>query len=117
MWKPQWLRPKGPVARQPRVNVQLPLYVRELNEFGWLRGTTQNLSRTGVLFQSERSVEVGKSVEMNFTPPADVWGGTPGTIYCRGKIVRSSPPIPPTRQSTVAAKILNYYGGRTPQDW
>jgi hypothetical protein len=93
------------------------LYVRGLSEFGWLKGKTENISRTGVLFRFERPMQVGKSVEMNFAPPAEVWGGTPGTIYCRGKVVRSSPPVPPTRQSTVAAKILNYYGGRTQQDW
>jgi len=118
MWKPRWWRQaKGSVARAPRVKVELPLHFRQTDGFGWHMGRTQNVSRTGVLFESERAVEVGKTVEMFFAPPAEVWGGTPGTIYGRGKIVRTSPPISSTRQPTAAAKILNYYPGRTPQDW
>ena len=47
--------------RAQRFNLHLPLKYRLLGEDGWHRGTTENISRSGLLFQAEEPIPAWRS--------------------------------------------------------
>ena len=52
------IRDKIPPFRAQRFNLHLPLRYRKVGEQGWRNGTTQNISRSGLLFEAEEMLEV-----------------------------------------------------------
>ena len=70
--------------RAQRFPVHLPIRYRSAGEGPWREGTIENISRTGVLFEGDGSLDVDTPLEMTFALPV---AGAPG-ISCRGRIVR-----------------------------
>jgi len=66
--------------------------------------TTQNISRSGVLFQVEFPLRLDTVVEMMFAMPAEITGKSETTVICRAKIVRRAAF---GFSSLVAVSILN----------
>jgi hypothetical protein len=55
----QWLAPETrfpPPFRATRFDLHLPLKYRLVGESGWREGTTENISRSGMLFQAEEPI-------------------------------------------------------------
>lgn len=97
----------GGKIRAQRFSIQVPLRYRIGGENVWWRGTTQNISSSGLLFEGERHLGSNTAVEMNLILPAVDSEGS-GEIICHGTIVRATladgDGVPPA----LAAKILRY---------
>jgi PAS domain S-box-containing protein len=98
----------GPFRAQ-RFNLQLPLRYRKLGDQGWRNGTTENISRSGMLFQAEEMLQPSVQLEINLVLPAEIAGLSPTEVICRGEVVRAVEPGDPKVSPALAAKILQYH--------
>ena len=95
--------------RAQRFDLHLPLKYRLLGENDWRRGTTENISRSGMLFRAEELIPPNAQLEINLVLPAEIAGLSATEVVCRGEIVRAMAPETPTMHPAVAAKILQYH--------
>jgi CheY-like chemotaxis protein len=93
--------------RAPRFELHLPLKYRLLGESGWREGTTENISRSGMLFQAEEFITPNAQLEINLVLPAEIAGLAAAEVICRGEVVRTVESG--TASPTLAAKILQYH--------
>ncbi len=94
-------------ARAPRFTIQLPLRFRILGESEWVPATTENISRSGVLFRTDRRVSSNAQIELQLILPVEITGDSSVEVACRGEVVRmidAAAALPPG----LAAKILKY---------
>jgi PAS domain S-box-containing protein len=95
--------------RAQRFNLHLPLKYRMLGEDGWHSGTTENISRSGLLFQAEDPIPATAQLEINLVLPAEIAGLAAAEVVCRGEIVRTVDAESSTLHPSMAAKILQYH--------
>jgi PAS domain S-box-containing protein len=93
--------------RATRFDLHLPLKYRLVGESGWREGKTENISRSGMLFQAEEPIAPNAQLEINLVLPAEIAGLAAAEVVCRGEVVRTvgSGSVSPT----LAAKILQYH--------
>ena len=94
-------------ARARRFRVQMPLRYR-VNGSAWRRGTTENISRSGVLFRAESLVEPSTALELAMALPAEVYGNGAAAVSCRGRVARTAPPADGESLPRLAATISHY---------
>ena len=94
--------------RAQRFNLQLPLKYRLVGENDWRKGTTENISRSGMLFRAEEMIPTNAQLEIYLVLPAEIAGLSAAEVVCRGEIVRSMKAEQPTMHPALAAKILQY---------
>jgi PAS domain S-box-containing protein len=97
-----------PLSRAQRFQLQLPLKYRQLNEEKWHDGKTRNISRSGLLFQAEDSLQPNVILEINLVLPAEIAGLSPTEVVCRGEVVRTVATAGEEMPPALAAKILQY---------
>jgi hypothetical protein len=97
---------KGKV-RARRFLIQMPLRYR-VNGSSWRKGTTDNISRSGVLFQAESALQPNTPLELTMALPAEVSGDGSAEVFCRGCIVRSVPSTGDGSHPRLAATISHY---------
>ncbi len=95
--------------RATRFDLHLPLKYRLVGESGWREGTTENISRSGMLFQAEEVIAPNAQLEINLVLPAEIAGLAAAEVVCRGEVVRTIDPESGTVSPTLAAKILQYH--------
>ena len=95
--------------RATRFDLHLPLKYRQVGESGWREGTTENISRSGMLFQAEEPIAPNAQLEINLVLPAEIAGLAAAEVVCRGEVVRTINPESGTVSATLAAKILQYH--------
>jgi len=95
--------------RAQRFNLQLPLRYRCLGEPGWRKGTTENISRSGLLFRAEEALQPNAQVEINLVLPVEIAGLAATEVVCRGEVVRSVQAGAESMSPALAAKILQYH--------
>ena len=95
--------------RATRFNLHLPLKYRLVGESGWREGTTENISRSGMLFQAEEPIAPNAQLEINLVLPAEIAGLAAAEVVCRGEVVRAVKTEAGTVSPTLAAKILQYH--------
>jgi PAS domain S-box-containing protein len=99
--------------RARRFNLQIPLRYRPLGENSWRPGTTENISRSGLLFQAQEVLHPNAQVEITLVLPSEIAGLAATEVMCRGEVVRSvEGPGQGQGQSVtpaLAAKILQYH--------
>src|SRR5437899_5112996 len=95
--------------RAQRFNLHLPLKYRPLGENDWRKGTTENISRSGMLFRAEELIAPNAQLEINLVLPAEIGGFSAAEVVCRGEVVRTVEPDSPTVSPALAAKILQYH--------
>jgi hypothetical protein len=81
-----------------------------MGESEWADGTTENISRSGVLFWVASPMEVDVPVEIGLVlvpVPAD----RDPQVLCRAKVVRSIDPTPEAPRTSIAARIWDYRFG------
>ena len=76
------------VSRAPRFTLQLPVHYRVPGDSQWRHGTTENISRSGLLFRTEQLIAPNERLEISLELPTDVFGMAAAEIFCRGEIVR-----------------------------
>jgi PAS domain S-box-containing protein len=95
--------------RATRFDLHLPLKYRQVGESGWREGTTENISRSGMLFQAEESIAPNAQLEINLVLPAEIAGLAAAEVVCRGEVVRTIDSQSGRVTPTLAAKILQYH--------
>jgi PAS domain S-box-containing protein len=95
--------------RATRFDLHLPLKYRQVGESGWREGKTENISRSGMLFQAEEAIAPNAQLEINLVLPAEIAGLAAAEVVCRGEVVRTVNPESGTVSPTLAAKILQYH--------
>ena len=97
---------KVPPFRARRFNLHLPLRYRLLGDQKWLPGTTENISRSGLLFQAQEAIQPSAQLEISLVLPPEIAGLAPTEVVCRGEVVRTEK-FGVT--ASLAAKILQYH--------
>ena len=102
---------KVPPFRARRFNLHLPLHYRPLGEKSWRPGTTENISRSGLLFQAQELLLPNALLEISLVLPAEIAGLAATEVICRGEVVRSVEAQGQGQGVTpaLAAKILQYH--------
>jgi len=100
---------KVPPFRARRFNLHLPLHYRPLGEKSWRPGTTENISRSGLLFQAQELLNPHAQLEISLVLPAEIAGLAATEVVCRGEIVRSIGVQGQSVTPSLAAKILQYH--------
>jgi PAS domain S-box-containing protein len=107
-----------PLSRAERFYVRLPLKYRRLDEEIWHDGKTHNISRSGLLFQSEDFVQPSALLEISLVLPAEIAGLSATEVVCRGEVVRAVESAGDEMTPSLAAKILQYrfqHGSQLPR--
>jgi len=104
-------------ARAQRFQLHLPLRYRRLGEQDWHEGKTENISRSGMLFEAEELVQPSVQLEINLVLPAEIAGLSATEVVCRGEVVRSVEAHGGSLNPALAARILQYHfqHGQIPQ--
>jgi PAS domain S-box-containing protein len=95
-------------SRAQRFNLQLPLKYRLLGESVWRNGTTENISRSGMLFRVEETIQPNAQLEINLVLPAEIALLSPAEVICHGEVVRTVELEQPIVGPALAARILRY---------
>ncbi len=98
-----------PPTRAQRFQLHLPLKYRRLGEKNWHEGTTENISRSGLLFQADEALQPSVQLEINLVLPAEIAGLSSTEVVCRGEVVRSVEPDGKALSPALAARILQYH--------
>ena len=98
-----------PPTRAQRFQLHLPLRYRRLGEDVWHEGTTENISRSGMLFQADEMLQPSSQLEINLVLPAEIAGLSATEVVCRGEVVRTIEPHGQTLSPALAARILQYH--------
>jgi len=94
--------------RAQRFGIQMALRYRRSGESKWWNGTTENISRSGVLFRGEIFAEPQTPLEMSFVLPDENFGVRPAEVFCRGVVVRSEHPRDARAFPFLASTISHY---------
>jgi PAS domain S-box-containing protein len=97
-----------PATRAQRFQLHLPLRYRRVGETNWREGTTENISRSGMLFKTDEVLQPSSQLEINLVLPAEIAGLSATEVVCRGEVVRSIAPQG-TVSPALAARILQYH--------
>jgi len=95
------------IPRAPRYRVGISLRYRPIGEAVWRDAKSENISRTGVLFQSNAPLSRDTLIELMLEMPAEMASST-GMLIRRGRIVRGVPPSPLEDQPAYAAAAFEY---------
>jgi PAS domain S-box-containing protein len=96
-------------TRAQRFSLQVPLKYRLVGEGDWHEGSTENISRSGMLFRAEGLVPVRSQLEINLVLPWQIAGLAATKVICRGEVVRALQPDEFAVRPALAAKILQYH--------
>jgi hypothetical protein len=82
---------QSPAEFQPRAQ-RFPIHVvvqyHERDDPDWHEGTTINISRTGILFQTDHELLPQTELELKVLFPAEVTGSAAMNVLCWGPVVR-----------------------------
>jgi PAS domain S-box-containing protein len=95
--------------RAQRFKLNLPLRYRQIGQHDWRMGTTENISRSGLLFRAEERIAPNVQLEINLVLPAEIAGLASTEVLCRGEVVRTIEAETPAMSPALAAKILQYH--------
>jgi hypothetical protein len=95
-------------SRAIRFPLHLPMHYRTPASEEWLEARTENVSRTGVLFETKRILEPSTEVDLKLEVPPPVGQGTHAEVICRCQVVRVEGSNPDRIAPVVAVEIKNY---------
>jgi PAS domain S-box-containing protein len=96
-------------TRAQRFHLRLPLRYRRIGENAWHQGTTENISRSGMLFKADEMLQPSAQLEINLVLPAELAGLSATEVVCRGEVVRTVAPTEGNVSPALAARILQYH--------
>jgi hypothetical protein len=95
-------------TRAQRFGIQMHLRYRLNGESKWRKGTTENVSCSGVLFRGEQFAEPNTLLDMRLALPDEIPGLRSAEVVCRGVVVRSERPKGAEVFSALASTIAQY---------
>jgi PilZ domain-containing protein len=107
--------------RAARFPIHTEIHFRPEGKEDWQMGETQNISRSGVLFNVGELLAVNTALEMMFPLPAEIGSEAGAMVLCRGRIVRTILPPTSDQLGSMAADFSEYRlqpasGEKTPED-
>ena len=78
--------------RASRFPLHLSVRYRRVGDPQWHEGKTENISRSGVLFRAEDSMQVDTDLEIRLELPVAAPGSGRPEVSCRGRVVRTISP-------------------------
>ena len=117
---PQFVNKRAKVTpfRATRYDLHIPLKYRPVGESQWREATTENISRSGVLFRADEKISPKTQLEFNLVLPVGPAGPAPAEVVCRGEVVRRDDSHNRNTGRILAAKIVQYHfehGAKTAQ--
>ena len=97
-----------PKNRAQRFGIQVQLRYRLNGNSKWWKGTTQNISRSGVLFLGEEYAEPHTPLELSFMLPKEIFGARPAEVVCKGIVVWAERPRSEGILPVLATTISHY---------
>ncbi len=94
--------------RAQRFGIRIHLRYRLNGANKWWKGTTENISRSGVLFHGEEFAVPDTALEMSFVLPEEVFGVSRAEILCKGTVVWSERPKSDGVFPALASTISHY---------
>ena len=94
--------------RARRFGIQMRLRYRLNGGTKWWNGTTENISRSGVLFRGEEFAEPKTPLELTFALPKEILGGRPAEVTCKGTVIWSERPREQGKLPFLATTISQY---------
>jgi hypothetical protein len=99
------------VPRAFRYPIHMVIRFRKSGTTEWHEGTTVNISRTGILFQSNMNFSPRTLLEMQVILPYEVSGEPPANVLCWGPVVRLDSELTEEGRTALAAAISRYRFG------
>ncbi|HXE74858.1 MAG TPA: PilZ domain-containing protein [Candidatus Xenobia bacterium] len=96
------------VPRATRFPLHMPVQFRLPGDKDWRHGMIENISRSGVLFQSDVSVDARTPLEMRMALPVGLAGHVGASVYCQAQVVRILEPAGSRVRPVVAVTINEY---------
>ena len=93
--------------RAQRFNLQMSMQYRVSNG-EWSESSTENISRSGVLFRAQEPVPANTQIELRVTMPWELTGAHAAEVLCRGRVVRVILPLSADSPLALAARIHDY---------
>jgi hypothetical protein len=100
--------------RAPRYPVRAPVRYRTKAEKAWHDGTTQNVSRSGILLRGDAYLEPDTPIELIVDLPAILAEEPRGSVVCHGRIVRTEAFETGEQGTVIAAEFSSYRFRRAP---
>jgi PilZ domain len=97
----------------------VPVLYRVEGATEWLSGTSENLSRSGLLFRSNQDIEAGTTVEIELEMPGELTGDSAAKVICKASVARATQveATPKTPESfLIACSIQDYQFEKKPID-
>lgn len=104
----QFRMPPKIQPRAQRFSLRMPVQYRPLGEKAWRQGSTQNVSRSGVLIQTNERLRTKTPVEIKLVLPIEIAGRPGASVFCRGHITRTVAPAGAEAAPALAAAITDY---------
>ena len=76
-------------SRARRFGLQIPLRYRTDSQGGWHKGTTRNISRSGMLFHGDDWAAPRTPIELTLLLPRHLGVERAAEVLCRGMVTRS----------------------------
>jgi hypothetical protein len=94
-----------------RYPIHTNIRIRKSGTADWHEGTTINISRTGILFQSDMDLPPRTLLEMQIILPPKVPGEPQANVLCWGPVVRLDSKLTEEGRTALAAVISRYRFG------
>ncbi len=101
----------GYLARAFRYPIQTLIHFRKSGAADWRVGKIVNISRTGVLFQSDKGLTPRTLLEMKIALPHEVQTEPPASVLCWGPVIRLDAKNAKRGPIALAAAISRYRFG------
>lgn len=88
------------VPRERRLRHRVTVQFRSFGTSDWSEATSENLSRSGLLFRHRSPLRAGTELELVFEMPEELAGYCPAQAFCRGSVVRATPDTAVRKQGT-----------------
>jgi hypothetical protein len=95
-------------ARARRFELQFALRYRTNGDGYWRKGTTRNISRSGVLFHGEHWADLNTPLEISLVLPKESTGGSAAEVVCQATVMRSEPCASDGGGALIATRISRY---------
>lgn len=95
-------------TRAVRFPVRMPVRYRLPRNPQWFEASTENVSRTGVLFRSDCDLKPATMVDVTLQVPLVNRDGDHAEVVCKCKVVRTEEPCNGSISPAVAVAIHNY---------
>jgi len=96
-------------GRARRFPIRIPIRFRIPRSTDWFVACTENVSRSGVVFRTERAFEPATALDMRMElPRTDHNDSVRAEIVCKGEVVRVEQSDPHGVPQTVAVAIRQY---------